>query len=525
MSLVPRCPRLHLVDCLAWLLVGLLIAACQPAAPPASVSSPPAAAGGPATTAAKDTWVVGQGDEPGTLDPPNYWTTADSAIGAHIFDTLVDIQGPDLRMQGIIAERWENLSPTTWRFHLRRGLKAHDGGELTAEDVKYSLELAMDPKSKTHGYATEIASVTVVDPLTVDIVTHEPTASLLVSLSTLFIAPKAARERAGSEAFGTQPIGTGAYKLVSWQRGQQIELEANPDWWRGTPQPRRLIFRLLKDPSTRIAELRTGGVDIVYGIPLPELATLASSPDTQVIQTKGARTISYPFNATKPPFDDLRVRQAMNYAVDREGIVRSILQGNASVLTGPFVPGTLGYDPAQKPWPYDPQKARELLTQAGYANGLEASWTVTDGVFLKDREIAEAVTAQLAAVGIKITLLPTERAKSQADILSGSFALSTSAWGASYDPIRMLSWFYLGEKAALPDVRLPELINRASTELDAAKREQLFREIFRYHVDNALWLYIHAQDELWAKRADVDFQLYPVRGNKGTTLFFKVPQR
>ena len=149
---------------------------------------------------------------------------------------------------------------------------------------------------------------------------------------------------------------------------------------------------------------------------------------------------------------------------------------------------------------------------------------MTDGVFLKDREIAEAVTGQLAAVGIKITLLPTERAKSQADILSGNFALSTSAWGASYDPIRMLAWFYVGEKPALPDVKLPELIKRASRELDAAKREQVFREIFRYHVDNALWLYIHAQDELWAKRSDVDFQLYPVRGNKGTTLFFKVPR-
>jgi peptide/nickel transport system substrate-binding protein len=521
---VPRRTGPKPYRCLAWLLVGLLAGACQPAAPPASVTSSQAGPGGAATTAAKDTWVVGQGDEPSTLDPPNHWTTADSAIGAHIFDTLVDIQGPELQMQGIIAERWENLSPTVWRFHLRPSLKTHDGGELRAEDVKYSLELAMDPKSKTHGYATDIASVSVVDPLTVDVVTHEPTASLLVSLSTLFIAPKAARERVGSEAFGTQPIGSGAYRLVNWQRGQQIELEANPDWWRGPPQPRRLIFRLLKDPSTRIAELRTGGVDIVYGIPLPEIASLASGPDTQLIQAKGARTISYPFNATKPPFDDLRVRQAMNYAVDREAIVKTILQGNASVLTGPFTEGTLGYDPAQKPWPYDPQKARELLAQAGYANGLEASWTVTDGVFLKDREIAEAVTGQLAAVGIKITLLPTERAKSQADILSGNFALSTSAWGASYDPIRMLAWYYLGEKAALPDVKLPEMIKRATTELDAAKREQVFREIFRYHVDNALWLYIHAQDELWAKRSDVDFQLYPVRGNKGTTLFFKVPK-
>jgi peptide/nickel transport system substrate-binding protein len=524
MRLVPHRPGTRLYSCLAWLLAGLLAGACQPAAPPSSVTSSPAGPDGAATKAVKDIWVVGQSDEPGTLDPPNYWTTADSAIGAHIFDTLVDIQGPDLQMVGIIAERWENPSPTVWRFHLRQGLKAHDGGELKAEDVKYSLELAMDPKSKTHGYATEITNVIVVDPLTVDIVTQEPTAALLVNLSTLFIAPRAARERLGSEAFGTQPVGTGAYKLVNWQRGQQLELEANPDWWRGPPQPRRLIFRFLKDPATRIAELRTGGVDIVYGIPVPELAALASSPDTQLIQAKGARTIAYPFNTQRPPFDDLRVRQAMNYAVDREGIVKTILEGNASVLTGPFGSGMLGYDPAQKPWPYDPPKARELLAQAGYANGVEASWTVTDGVFLKDREIAEAVTGQLAAVGIKITLLPTERAKSQADILSGNFALSTSAWGASYDPIRMLNWFYVGEKPALPDVKLPELIKRASTELDTVKREQLFREIFRYHVDNALWLYIQAQDELWAKRADVDFQLYPVRGNKGTTLFFKVPR-
>ncbi len=523
MRLAPHRPGTRRYTCLAWLFAGLLAAACQPAAPPSSDSSSRTGLDGAAATTVKDTWVVGQGDEPGTLDPPNNWTTADSAIGAHIFDTLVDIQGPDLQMVGVIAERWENLSPTVWRFHLRSGLKAHDGGALQAEDVKYSLELAMDPKSKTHGYATDIAQVIVVDPLTVDVVTQAPTAALLVNLSTLFIAPKAARERMGAEAFGTQPVGTGAYKLVSWQRGQQLELEANPDWWRGPPQPRRLIFRFLKDPATRVAELRTGGVDIIYGIPVPEIAALANGPDTRLLQAKGARLITYPFNAKKPPFNDLRVRQAMNYAVDRESIVKTILQGYGSVLTGPFGPGVLGYDPAQEPWPYDPPKARELLAQAGYANGLEASWTITDGVFLKDREIAEAVARQLAAVGIKITLVPTERAKSQADILSGNFSLSTSAWGVSYDPIRMLDWYYVGEKPALPDDKLPEMIRRAATELDAVKREQLFREIFRYHVDNALWLYIQAQDELWAKRADVDFQLYPVRGNKGTTLFFKVP--
>src|SRR5262245_26559098 len=152
--------------CLGWLLAALLAGACQPAAPPSSAPSSPAGIDAAATKAVKDTWVVGQGDEPSTLDPPNHWTTADSAIGAHIFDTLVDIQGPDLQMQGIIAERWENLSPTVWRFHLRRGLKTHDGGELKAEDVKYSLELAMAPTSKTHGSAPDVARVSCVEPLT-----------------------------------------------------------------------------------------------------------------------------------------------------------------------------------------------------------------------------------------------------------------------------------------------------------------------------------------------------------------------
>src|SRR5215204_2363084 len=134
MRMVPRRTGPHLRGCLAWLLVGLLAGACQPAAPPASVTSPQAGSGGATTKAVKDSWVVGQGDEPGTLDPPNYWTTADSATGAHIFDTLVDIQGPDLQMVGIMAERWENPSPTVWRFHLRQGLRAQEGGEVKAED-------------------------------------------------------------------------------------------------------------------------------------------------------------------------------------------------------------------------------------------------------------------------------------------------------------------------------------------------------------------------------------------------------
>ena len=228
---------------------------------------------------AKDQWVIAFGDEPFTLNPANKGALAavSDYVQIQMFDALVDVTGSDLlALKPMLAERWENPTPTTWRFHLRRGVKFHNGDPLTAEDVKFTIDLALANKGSTqNSYLGPTESVRVLDPYTVELVTKTPFPPLLTNISRLHIVPRV-YEKIGAEAFGTkQPIGTGPYRFVEWQRGQHIVLEANPDYWSGPPTPRRLMFRFIADPSTRGAELKAGGVDIITGPPVAQLKELA----------------------------------------------------------------------------------------------------------------------------------------------------------------------------------------------------------------------------------------------------------
>ncbi len=313
---------------------------------------------------AKDQWTVGLGEEADTLDPPNSPSFTAELYMLHVLDGLVGVEGPDLKPVGLLAERWEIVNPTTWRFHLRRGVKFHNGDAFDAEDVKYSINAYLEPKNRRYSYAQAIQRVDMRDPYTVDVVTSKPSAALLTNLSRLFILPRGVREKMGAEAFGQRAVGTGPYRLVEWVRDQRLVLEANPTYWRGAPNPKRLVFRAIKDPSTRAAELRTGGVDIIVAPPLPQLEQLDRG-ETQVVPVKGGRLMIHLFHLKQPPFDNAKVRQAANLAVNREAIVRTVLRGQGVPMAGPLVAGWLGYDPSVPAYPYDPARAKQLLTEAG----------------------------------------------------------------------------------------------------------------------------------------------------------------
>ena len=469
----------------------------------------------------KDQWVVAVADEADSLDPPSSPAFTAEQYMFHVYDGLTGVEGKDLTPVGLLAERWENLSLTTWRFYLRKGVKFHNGAPFDAEDVKYSMGVYLDPKNRRYSYAQAIQRVEVRDPYTVDIVTAKPSGALLTNLARLFILPREAREKMRPEAFGQNPVGTGPYRMVEWLRDQRLVLEANPGYWRGTPSPRRLTFRAIKDPSTRTAELRTGGVDIIVAPPVPQLELLDRG-ETQVAAVKGGRMLIFPFNLKQPPFDNVKVRQAANLAVNREAIVRAVLGGHGVVLAGPLVAGWLGYDPAVAPYPYDPARARQLLAEAGHPQGFETTWSISSGVFLKDTEIAEAVAGQLRQVGIRVNLVPTDRAKLQKDVQDGTFqGITSNAWGTQFEPDLMLSWYLT--KAHLSTPRIMELLDAGRSEVDVAKRRPVYQEVYRTARDEALWLFVHAQDELWAKRRALPWTPYSVGGGRAYTYYFQVP--
>jgi peptide/nickel transport system substrate-binding protein len=474
---------------------------------------------------AKDQWVVAFGEEPFTLNPANKGALAavSDYVQVQIFDALVDVTGTDLlALKPMLAERWENPSPTTWRFHIRRGVKFHNGDPLTAEDVKFTVDLALANKGSTqNSYLGPTESVRVVDPYTVELVTKTPFPPLLSNISRLHIVPRA-YDKIGADAFASkQPIGTGPYKFVEWQRGQRIVVEANPDHWRGAPSPKRLIFRFIPDPSTRAAELKAGGVDIITGPPVAQLKELATG-DTTIVTIPAVRVIAYPMNTLRKPLEDARVRRALNLAVDRDTIVKTLLQGYGKPTGQPFIPGWLGYDPEIKPLPYDPAQAKKLLADAGYANGFDLTWNISTGVFLADKEIAEAASAMLGQVGVRVRLVPTERAKIQKDLQAATFdGITAGQWGTTAESDVMAKWFFR-PKIFTPelDAKLAQLVNAGSTEVDRTKRGNVWAELSRFAHEQALWLYIHYQDEAIAKRRDLPWQYWAGRGSKGYIYYY-----
>jgi len=492
-----------------WILTALLIGCAGMAAAQAP--------------AMKAQWTVAVAEEGESVDPATSVQFASDVYHVHMFDSLVGLEGDELKPVGLLAERWENVNPSTWRFYLRKNVKFHNGEAFDAEDVKYSFETYVDAKNKRAPFARGIQRVDIRDPHTVDVITSEPLASVLFNVVRMYILPRDTREKMGAQAFSEQPVGTGPYKFVEWKRDQQAVLDANPAYWRGAVQPRRLVFRVIKDASTRAAELRAGGVDIIAAPPVPQLDILDAG-DTQVAPVKGGRVIIYPFNMSAKPFDNRKVREAVNIAVNREAIVRNVLGGRGIVLAGPFTPAWLGFDPAVRPHAYDAARARQLLAEAGYPQGFESTWQISSGVFLKDTEIAEAVAGQLRQVGVRLKIVPTERAKLQKDSQEGTFdGITSLAWGTQFEPDPMLNWVF--SKPYMSTPRLTELVKQGRTEVDLGKRARIYQDLYRTAHEEATWLFVHAQDELWARRRSVSWVPYNVAGSKAKIYYWQGPGR
>ena len=444
--------------------------------------------------------------EPGTAPSAN----ATALVLRHLFEPLAAYEGTPFKLTPRLASSWTVKDNRVWEFKLRPGVRHHDGTPVTAEDVRYSLDIYRQDGSARKANTVGITNVEVVNPQTVRITTDGPRPGLMANMSLLLIFPKKAREKMGAEEFGKKPVGNGPYKFVEFVRGQRLVLEANPDYYRGRVQPSRLVLRPIADPATRVAELKTGGVQIIQEPSLAQVKELQNEPNTELKLLKGGRLIIHPFNTTEPPFDDVRVRLAANYAVDRASILQRVLENYGQLLHGPFTSAWPGYDPNLKPYPYNPAKAKQLLAEAGYPNGIEATFSITSGAFLKDRDIAEVMASQLGDVGIKVRLVPTERATLQNTWLAGEFKGITSvAWGTAADPDAMLGWTLYNRKGHKPDDKLNGLIDKSRKTVDPERRVAVLRELGHYVHDQAYWLFMYAQDEFYGKRKDVPWEPVP----------------
>jgi len=487
---------------------------------------------GPSHGQAASTLVVGLVAEPVLLDPAQVTDLNSNRVGRRVVETLVTFADESTQIVPGLAESWTvSKDGLSYTFKLRKGIAFHDGTPFNAQAVKFSIERQINPEHPANKlgkypfaayFFGNVKAVEVMDESTVRFILKEPRASFLAILTAgaaSVVSPTAAM-KAGQD-YGATPVGTGPFKFVQWDRGQRVVLEKNPSYWRFPVKVDRVIFRPITEDQARLTELLTGALDLIVGTPPDFVAQLENHPKVTLLRQVGAHVWYLGFNNSKKPFDDKRVRQALNYAVDKEAIVRDVLKGTGAVSKGPVLPGTWGDESGIKPFPYDPERARKLLAEAGLASGFSTTlWVPESGSGMQSPvAMSTIIQSNLKAVGVNVTLQTMEWGAFLAKLRTKEQDLFALSWMAgSEDPdlvmyplLHSSQWTPVGPNRAMyKNPRFDEVLTQARLTTDQAKRAVLYREAQRLLHDDPPWIFIdhEVQTAAFAKRVQ-GFKLHP----------------
>ena len=473
-------------------------------------------AAGAALAQPKDALVVDLPGDVATMDPHLQWDTESYSVYRNVFDNLVtrDVAG---RIVPQVATAWRYSDETTIVFDLRTDISFHDGSKLTPEDVVFSVRRIINPtfKSPQLSQFDQIVSAEVSGPAQVTLRTKTPYPALMAQLVKLSIVPKAYVERLGDQKFNLEVMGSGPFKLRTWQRGVQSVLDANEGYWRGRPPFRTVIFRAVPDVPTRIADLRTGRADITRGLTPDDAEALKSDRALQVLPVATERVVYLFVNTLAGPTRDKRVRQAIAMAIDRETIISALQQGYAKATNVVLTPANFGYVADVAGWPYDPARAKALIKEAG-VEGATISF-ITSPAY--DRRLNEAVQQMLGEVGLKVELSMTDQPtflRRRQGTPEEAGALSQGRWSCACQDADGVIFPLFRSGSIWSKFANPEFdaaVDAARTILDEGKRLAHYRrafEILREEVpgiglfqDNAIYL---ARKELkWTPTANEAF--------------------
>ncbi len=342
-----------------------------------------------------------------SLNPYNHSGSLIYGMWQHLFEPLVEVVYKPVRYTGVLAESWE-FQGSKWVFHLRKGIRFHDGTPFTSKDVIFSINRMRTDKNSLQGENfKDVIEMQAQDDHTVVFVLKQPNAVFLDRVQNRFIVSKAAADKYGDE-MDQHEIGTGPYKFVSFQRGGNFVMTRNDDYWGARAEIKEVIFRKVTEEAARVAALEAGQADVINNVPVHDAPRLARNPRVRVEKVEGLRMFFLALSPAFKPFDNKLVRQAANYSVDARAIVKNIFEGGGFVLNGPLGPNVIGYDPNHKRYPYDPKKARDLLAKAGYPGGVDVKLYFSAGRFAQDREVCQVVAAQMEKGGFRIELISQE---------------------------------------------------------------------------------------------------------------------
>jgi len=477
--------------------------------------------------APKGKLIIAQGVDLTSLDPAKHHTQGEFNYDNALFDRLYlfDVQGNTVPR---LAVSHRIVNDTTWEFKLQRGVKFHHGDPFTAADVKFTIERILDPKTKAPFAANfrHIKEVKIIDDYTIQMVTEKPDPILIKRFAagaTTSILPSKYIKEKGEEQFLRQPIGTGPFKFAEWVRNDRLVLEAYEGYWAGAPLIKTLVIRPIPEDATRIAELQTGGVDIAVNIPPFLVNQVKAMPGVEVQSVPSGRVMFLYLNTLAPgPLQDKRVRQALNYAVDKKSIIEKILMGSGFQMAINLTPYHFGYDPSLQPYPYDPDKAKKLLAEAGYKD-LKLVFNTPSGRYIMDKQVSEAIAGMFEKVGVKIDFKVREWGDYTKDLVTKKLVdIGFIGWGnVNYDADGTFFVYFIKD-AAFSYYEDPEMKNwiiEARYNLDEKKRKDLYTKISKKVFDEAPLVFLYQQQDHWGvskkvknfqARGDESFYLYRV---------------
>jgi peptide/nickel transport system substrate-binding protein len=449
---------------------------------------------------------VGIGAEPLTLMGSTVvdWTT--NAQLENVYDLLFTRDPKTERILPWLATGYRVVDDRTWEFTLRQGVRFHDGERFTADAVKFTLEYILDPKNKTHYLPRfkAVDRVDVVNDYTLRVHTSEPMPVLLSYLSLpgpFILAPDYVR-KVGVDYASAHPVGTGAYKFKEWVRGERLVLERNPNYWAGAPKIQTVVFQVIPEFSARLAAMLSGQIDVMKDVPPQAVDTVNRSGRAQVRSTVSSRINYLALETLHPgPMQNVKVRQAITYAVNVDELIKTVLGGQATRICGYVSRFDSGYDGSIKCAGYDPGKAAQLLTEAGFdPKKLTLTLDTPSGRYPLDKEVSEAIAAQLGKLGMTVHVQVNEWRSHLDKIINRKAGdMFFLGWGPDLEPIGTVGQLFVGSLtySSFGDPRIEDMIHKAEVTVEPKANAAAFRKVQESLVPLAPWVPLWQQHDLY----------------------------
>lgn len=518
------------------LSAGALSAGVLAGAGPAAAQSAGQSAGQSTGQSSGQTLSLAVAAPPTTLDPHYHTLSPNNMVAEHFFDKLV---GRDAKAQLIpgLAESWKLIDETTWEFKLRKGVKFSNGDEFTAEDVLFTLKRVPNVLNSPGSFAIYMKAITaseVVDPHTIRFRTNGIYPLLPQDLSQIYIISKAVGDNVATGDFnnGKAVIGTGPFRLQSFTPDDRVVMTRNDQYWGEKPDWRQVTYRFIANDGVRVAALLSGDVQMIDVVPPADMPRLRSTPGITFSEIASLRSIYLKIDTAhevspyvtgpngekldKNPLRDLRVRQALSLAINRQGIVDRVMQGAAQPSGQMMPPGANGYAEDIKPPPYDPNRAKALLAEAGYPNGLSITLIGPNNRYVNDAQIIQAIGQMWQRAGIKTTVeaMPfSVLAQRQA---RNDMSAMLIGWATSGEPSTALrgnlttripeKGFGTVNFSGYSNKEVDALTEEGLRTADDAKREEIFKQVMRVAMEDVALVPLHMQKNIWAMRGGLTYE-------------------